>query len=301
MLDRDDHDDRRQHRARDIGENRKQQRRRRQHRHGVDDHRKPAAAAEGAVGEARTDIDAVGDAAEAGRNRVGDAEAHQQAIVAGAKLAGLAGQLGAQQRVDRRDDRQRQRTRQDHRRRLRQRRYHRQPGEIHQHGAHRGTRRQRTDHRAQQVAEAEKHDGMVGDRAAAEADQNRRHLGRDPARVPHRREGQRGDQQTQRPRLADRREHAGKGNVVIKAQHVAELHQEQQHRGHVLETRHHRMRREFYQRAQPQYSEQRLQQAAEQDDGEEHQQRGGDAGCCARHRGRVATAKTAAGRERMSW
>ena len=118
VLDRDHHDHRRQHRARHIGEQRKQQRRGRQHRRGIDDHRKPAAPAEGAIGEARTDIDAVGDAAEAGRDRVGDAEAHQQAIVAGAKLAGLAGQLGAQQRVDRRDDRQRQRARQDHRRRL---------------------------------------------------------------------------------------------------------------------------------------------------------------------------------------
>ena len=38
-----------------------------------------------------------------------------------------------------------------------------------------------------------------------------------------------------------------KRNVVIEAQHVAELHQKQQHRGHVLETRHHGMRREFYQ------------------------------------------------------
>jgi len=32
---------------------------------------------------------------------------------------------------------------------------------------------------------------------------------------------------------------------MLKAQHVAELHQEQQHRSHVLETGHHRMRREF--------------------------------------------------------
>ena len=97
------------------------------------------------------------------------------------------------------------------------------------------------------------------------------------------------------------REHAGEGNVVIIAQHVAELHQKQQHRGHVLEARHHGMRREFYQRAQPQQAEQRLKQPAEQDDGEKHQQRGGDAGCGARRGGRDATAKTAAGRGRMSW
>ena len=63
--------------------------------------------------------------------------------------------------------------------------------------------------------------------------------------------------------------------VVVKAQHVAELHQEQQHRRHVLEAGHHRMRREFDQRAEPQQPEQRLEQAAEQDDGEEHQQRRG--------------------------
>ena len=68
------------------------------------------------------------------------------------------------------------------------------------------------------------------------------------------------------------------------AEDVAELYQEQQHRGHVLETGHHRMRRELDQRAPSHQSEQRLEQAAEQDDGEEYQQRGGDVGFSV-HRG----------------
>ena len=95
MLDGDHHDRRREHRARQIGKQRKQQRRRHQNGGGVDDDRKPAAAAISAVREARSDIDAAGDAAEQGRDRVGNAEANQQAIVAGAKLTGKAGQLGA--------------------------------------------------------------------------------------------------------------------------------------------------------------------------------------------------------------
>jgi hypothetical protein len=65
---------------------------------------------------------------------------------------------------------------------------------------------------------------------------------------------------------------------VVQSQHVAELHQEQQHRGHVLEAGHHGMRRELDQRAEPHQPEQRLKRPAEQDDGEEHQQRGRHAG-----------------------
>ena len=90
--------------------------------------------------------------------------------------------------------------------RMLQRLGHRQPGKIDQHGAHRRTRRQRPDHRAQHVAETDQREAIISDDAAAEADQHRRHPGRKPARVPHRREGQRGDQQAQRPRLTDRAE-----------------------------------------------------------------------------------------------
>jgi hypothetical protein len=271
MLDRDHHDRRRQHRARDIGEQRKQQRRRRQHRYGIDHHRNRAPSAEGAVGQARPDIDAAGDAAENSRKRIGNAETDQEPIVAGAELARLAGQLGAQQRIDRSNDRERQRPRQDHRQRALQRHRHRQPGKVDPYGPHRRARGQWTDHRTEHVAKAREKDGIVNNNAAAKADQDRRHFGRDAARVPHRCKSQAGDQHAQRPRLPDRSKDAGEANIMLKAQHVAELHQKQQHRGHVLEAGHHRMRREFDQGAQPQHAEQRLQQPAEQNDGEEHQ------------------------------
>jgi hypothetical protein len=247
MLDRDHHDRRRQHRARQISEKRKQQRRGRQYRCGIDDDGKPAAPTEAAVGQARPDVDAAGDAAKNSRNRIGNAETDQEPIVAGAKLARLAGQLGAQQHIDRSDDRERQRARQDHGDRALQRHRHRQPGKVDPYGPHRRARGQWTDHRTEHVAKAREKDGIVNNNAAAKADQDRRHFGRDAARVPHRHKGQCGDQHAQRPRLPDRSKDAGEANIMLKAQHVAELHQKQQHRGHVLEAGHHRMRRELYQ------------------------------------------------------
>jgi len=37
-------------------------------------------------------------------------------------------------------------------------------------------------------------------------------------------------------RLSDRGENPGEADIMFKAQHVAELHQKQQHRGHILKT-----------------------------------------------------------------
>ena len=107
MLDRDHHDRRRQHRARDIGEHGEQQRGSRQHRHGVDEDGERALPAERAVSQTRPDIDAVGDAAKGRGNRVGNAKANQQAIVARTQFTRPAGEFGAEQRIDRGDDRQR--------------------------------------------------------------------------------------------------------------------------------------------------------------------------------------------------
>ena len=104
-------------------------------------------------------------------NRIGEAETNQQAIVAGTQFTGPAGELGAQQRVDRGDDRQRQRARHDQQPRSFQRLGHRQPGKIDQHGAHRRTCRRRTDHRPQHVREPDQGEPAINQHAAAEADQ----------------------------------------------------------------------------------------------------------------------------------
>ena len=267
---------RRQHRARDVGEQRKQHGRRQQHGAGIDEDGDKGFSAKGAIDEARPDIDAVGDAAKSGRHRIGNAKADQQAVIAGAKFAGLAGKLGAEQRIDRGDDGERQRARQDHRYRVLQRLRHGEAGEIDQHGAHRGTCRELADDGTEQIAKADGNERIIEHDAAAEPDQQRRHFGRDPPRVPHRQKGQHGHQRAQRLGLPHRAQHAREADIAIEAEDVAKLDQEQQHRGHVLKAGHHRLRREFDQRAEPQQAEQRLQQAAEQDDGEEHQQRRGN-------------------------
>jgi hypothetical protein len=63
--------------------------------------------AERAVSQTRPDIDAVGDAAKGRGNRVGNAKANQQAIVARTQFTRPAGEFGAEQRIDLGDDRQR--------------------------------------------------------------------------------------------------------------------------------------------------------------------------------------------------
>ena len=139
---------------------------------------------------------------------------------------------------------------------------HGEAGEIDQHGTHRRTCGELADHGTQQVPETHGNERVIQHDAAAEPDQKRRYLGGDPPRVPHHENGRGGHQRAQRPRLPHRAEHPREADVVIEAKDVAELHQEQQHRGHVLKAGHHRLRREFDQRAQPQQAEQRLQQAA---------------------------------------
>ena len=92
MLDGDHHDRCRQHGTRDVGEQWKQQRRSQQHRDRIDDDRERAASAESAVGEARSDIDTVGDAAKAGRDRIREPKTDKKLVIARAELARLAGQ-----------------------------------------------------------------------------------------------------------------------------------------------------------------------------------------------------------------
>jgi len=61
----------------------------------------------------------------------------------------------------------------------------------------------------------------------------------------HDSDSQNGDKNAERPCFSERREHLAEADIAIKAQHVAELHQEQQNGRHVLETCHDRMRRKF--------------------------------------------------------
>lgn len=103
VLDRHHHDERGEHRTRQIGHHGKQ------HHDGdelqcrVDRDRDPGGAAEAAIGHGGADIDAGGDATGRRRRGVGKAESHQQVIAVAQPFAGLAGELGAQHGVDRRD------------------------------------------------------------------------------------------------------------------------------------------------------------------------------------------------------
>jgi hypothetical protein len=70
-------------------------------------------------------------------------------------------------------------------------------------------------------------------------------LGGKPPRIPHNSDGRYGDKKAERPCFSESREHLTEADIAIKAQHVSELHQEQQNGRHILEACHDRMRREF--------------------------------------------------------
>jgi hypothetical protein len=61
--------------------------------------------------------------------------------------------------------------------------------------------------------------------------------------------------------------------VLAVSEHVAELYQEEQQRGSVLESRHDRLRRVPDERTQPHEAEQRLKGAADEDDREDDGER----------------------------
>ena len=122
---------------------------------------------------------------------------------------------------------------------------HCKAGKIDQHRAHGSTGGKRPDHGPKLIAKTNQHESTISDDAAAEANQKRWHLHGKPARIPHDSEGQHGDKQAERPRFAKCREHSGEADIMVKAQDVAELYQEQQNSRHVLEAGHDRMRREF--------------------------------------------------------
>ena len=113
---------------------------------------------------------------------------------------------------------------------------------------------------------------VVDDGAGQQSDQQRRHSGQQCLRLPHHDDDNRRDEQTERFGLADMLQRLDERHHAVEAKHIAELHQEQQYRGGILETRHHRMRRELDQRAQPHQAEQQLKYAPQQDDREDHRE-----------------------------
>jgi hypothetical protein len=228
---------------------------------------------ERAVADTRADVDAVGDAAECARHGAGRAKPHQQPVTIIADLARLAREPGAEQRVDRGDDRKRQCACDDRRHRAHQRLGHRQRRKIHQHAPHRSTCGQRADDWTKSGGKTREQQAVIGDNTDAEAHQKRRHLRAQPARIPHRDESQHRDQNTQRLDLAQMLMNMRETDHAVVARDVAELHEEQQNRRHVLEARHHRMRRKLDQCAEPQQAEQHLEHATQQDDREERKQR----------------------------
>src|ERR1700749_887144 len=108
MLDGDPHDDRRQPRARNAAEPAEEKNAYDQQHGGIDQDRQWRTCAECPVGNAGTDIDAAGDAAKASGRDVGYTEFAQYAIAITPGLAGRHDEFGAEERIDRRDDRERE-------------------------------------------------------------------------------------------------------------------------------------------------------------------------------------------------
>ncbi|HEY2211612.1 MAG TPA: hypothetical protein VGH62_08350, partial [Bradyrhizobium sp.] len=81
-----------------------------------------------------------------------------------------------------------------------------------------------------------------------------------------------GDEDAQGLGVADLAQRLREGRAAVEAEDVADLHEEEEDRRGVLEAGHHRERGELDQRAEADGAEQRLEQAGEDDDGEEDRQ-----------------------------
>ena len=86
-----------------------------QKRPSVDKHRQGCARAKRSINDARADIDAAGNAADAGGGKIAESKTHEEPIAVLARLAGRRYELGAQQRIDRGDNGERQRPAKDRR------------------------------------------------------------------------------------------------------------------------------------------------------------------------------------------
>ena len=255
MLDGRDHDHGRQDNAGKERDQRKQPRYRGEQNRNVHQYGNPASPAIIAIDDAGADIDAAGDAPEAGRDRIGEAQTRQKAVAGQPKIARAARKPDAEQRVDRGDDGEREPAGQDERRRLRQQGDDGGAVETRQHVIDRNAGGRHADDGAERGAKSHPYERIIDGGPSAESDQQRRHICADLACPPGHGKSQRGDHEAQRPHRAEIAEHVHEADVVIEPEHIAELHQEEQRRRHVLEARHDGMRRELDQRSESQQSE----------------------------------------------
>src|SRR5205814_8541880 len=111
----------------------------------------------------------------------------------------------------------------DHPQRMLQGIGHWQAGKIDQHRAHRSTGRKRPDNGPKPIAKTGQCESIINEDAAAESEQQWRHLGRKPPRIPHDSEREYSDKKAERPCFSDNGDHSAEPYTAIKAQHVAEL------------------------------------------------------------------------------
>jgi hypothetical protein len=267
-LDRDHDDGRRKHGARHERHQRHERSEREEHDRRVDGDRAPGAAAERAIGEARPEVEAAGDAAGARGHHVAEPEVHERPVA-----AGHAEQARTEQRVDRGDQRKAETAREDRRRELAYRGMAREVRD----GARRGR-----DHAeeggggsqrgAQAAAQARGDEQVVGERPGGEAREERRHLGEEPFRVPHREARDQRHDEAEGMHFVEMGDGLHERHVMVEAQDMARLHEGEQQRRRVLEAGHHRVRRMPQQRAHARHAEEHLERARREDDGEDERQ-----------------------------
>ena len=115
MLNGDDHDHRREGHTRYLAKEGEKKGAGDQKRHSVDQHRQGCTSAKRPISDAGADIDTAGNAADARGGKIARSKTHEEPIAVLARLAGRGYELGAQQRVDRGDNGERQRAAKDRR------------------------------------------------------------------------------------------------------------------------------------------------------------------------------------------
>src|ERR1700677_1027278 len=265
MLNGDDHDHGREGHTRNLAKHGEKKGARYQKRHSVDQHRERCTGAKRPVSNAGADIDAAGNAADAGGGEIADSKPHEKPIAVAARLAERRYELGAQQRIDRGDDGERQRAAEDRRQKRDEITAARETSKI---GKRRRTdRRARParDDRAEIAPEPGKLSKIIENAAQADADEYRWNLGHQLFRIPHRGESDRRDRQTKRLDRVEMLRHLRERDRTVKTADVAKLDEKQQRGRGILEAGHDRLGAEFVQRPSLDDAEQRLEGAREQD------------------------------------
>jgi hypothetical protein len=100
VLNRDYHDSGREHDARYVAHDREENTAHQKQNSSIDQNGKPSFCAESAVGDTRPDVYASCNAAETGRQRIANAEAHQESVSINFLCARWSYELGAKERID---------------------------------------------------------------------------------------------------------------------------------------------------------------------------------------------------------